>query len=114
MRFIDFLKSPVACCRVAVVEIRLFVIPIIFPFGVLISLLGLGSIVVFMTTIFALWSGIGDGLAALVIIQAESFAEASRQLVKYDHCLYHLVQIFTHYFHLLQGPSASRVGFQQC
>ncbi|KAI0091009.1 pleiotropic drug resistance ABC transporter [Irpex rosettiformis] len=42
----------------------------------------LGSIVVFLTTIFALWSGIGDGLAALVIIQSESFAEASRQLVK--------------------------------
>lgn len=38
--------------------------------------------VVFLTTIFALWSGIGDGLAALVIIQSETFAEASRQLVK--------------------------------
>ena len=37
---------------------------------------------VFMTTLFALWSGIGDGLAALVIVQAETFAEASRQLVR--------------------------------
>lgn len=36
-----------------------------------------------MTTIFALWSGIGDGLAALVIVQSEIFAEASRQLVRY-------------------------------
>ncbi len=36
----------------------------------------------FLTTIFALWSGIGDGLAALVIVQSEGFAEASRQLVK--------------------------------
>ncbi|KAI0687745.1 P-loop containing nucleoside triphosphate hydrolase protein [Cytidiella melzeri] len=42
----------------------------------------LGSVVVFLTTIFALWAGIGDGLAALVIVQSESFAEASRQLVK--------------------------------
>ncbi|KAJ3554652.1 hypothetical protein NM688_g2996 [Phlebia brevispora] len=42
----------------------------------------LGSMVVFLTTLFALWSGIGDGLAALVIVQAETFAEASRQLVK--------------------------------
>ncbi len=33
--------------------------------------------------VFALWSGIGDGLAALVIVQAEIFAEASRQLVTY-------------------------------
>ncbi|PSR81584.1 hypothetical protein PHLCEN_2v6350 [Hermanssonia centrifuga] len=41
----------------------------------------LGSVVVFLTTVFALWSGIGDGLAALVIVQAEVFAEASRQLV---------------------------------
>jgi hypothetical protein len=40
-------------------------------------------VVVFLTTIFALWSGIGDGLAALVIVQSESFADASRQLVQY-------------------------------
>lgn len=45
-------------------------------------LTGLGSLVVFMTTLFALWTGIGDGLAALVIVQSEMFAEASRQLVK--------------------------------
>jgi ABC-type multidrug transport system fused ATPase/permease subunit len=45
---------------------------------------GLGSVVVFATTIFALWMGVTNGSAAIVIIQAEIFAEASRQLVKYE------------------------------
>lgn len=38
--------------------------------------------VVFAATIFALWSGVRDGLAAIVIVQAGAFADASRQLVK--------------------------------
>ncbi|KDQ09185.1 hypothetical protein BOTBODRAFT_179201 [Botryobasidium botryosum FD-172 SS1] len=42
----------------------------------------LGSVVVFMTTLFALTSKISEGLAALVIVNAGVFAEASRQLVK--------------------------------
>ncbi|CAL1717117.1 unnamed protein product [Somion occarium] len=42
----------------------------------------LGSVIVFMSTVFALWTGVNDGLAALVIIQAGVFAEASRQLVR--------------------------------
>ncbi|TFK56635.1 pleiotropic drug resistance ABC transporter [Heliocybe sulcata] len=42
----------------------------------------LGSVVVFMTTLFALWSNISDGFAALVIVQAGVFAEASRVLVR--------------------------------
>ncbi|KAJ7651661.1 hypothetical protein DFH06DRAFT_1270538 [Mycena polygramma] len=42
----------------------------------------LGSVVVFATTIFALWMGVGNGAAAIVIVQAGIFAEASRQLVK--------------------------------
>ena len=45
---------------------------------------GLGSVIVFMSTVFALWAGVNDGLAALVIVQAGVFAEASRQLVRYD------------------------------
>lgn len=36
-----------------------------------------------MTTIFALWKGVGNGSTAIVIVQAGIFAEASRQLVKY-------------------------------
>ncbi|KAG6842469.1 hypothetical protein C0991_007599 [Blastosporella zonata] len=42
----------------------------------------LGSVVVFTATIFALWSGVTNGSAAIVIVQAGIFAEASRQLVK--------------------------------
>jgi hypothetical protein len=38
---------------------------------------------VFATTIFALWMGVTNGAAAIVIVQAGIFAEASRQLVKY-------------------------------
>lgn len=37
----------------------------------------------FATTIFALWMGVTNGAAAIVIVQAGIFAEASRQLVKY-------------------------------
>ncbi|KAJ7269434.1 P-loop containing nucleoside triphosphate hydrolase protein [Mycena haematopus] len=42
----------------------------------------LGSLVVFATTLFALWMGVTNGAAAIVIVQAGIFAEASRQLVK--------------------------------
>ncbi|KAK7063980.1 P-loop containing nucleoside triphosphate hydrolase protein [Favolaschia claudopus] len=42
----------------------------------------LGSVVVFATTLFALWAGVSNGAAAIVIVQAGIFAEASRQLVK--------------------------------
>lgn len=38
--------------------------------------------VVFMTTIFALGSGVSPGYAALVIVQAGTFADASRMLVR--------------------------------
>jgi hypothetical protein len=44
---------------------------------------GLGSVVVFLTTLFALWKGVSDGSTAIVIVQAGIFADASRQLVKY-------------------------------
>lgn len=44
--------------------------------------LGLGSLVVFAATMFALWQGVTDGSAAIVIVQAGIFADASRQLVK--------------------------------
>lgn len=37
---------------------------------------------VFCTTLFALLSGLSDGYAAIVIVQAGIFAEVSRQLVK--------------------------------
>jgi len=43
---------------------------------------GLGSVVVFAATSFAVWSGVSDGSAAVVIIQAGIFADASRQLVR--------------------------------
>ncbi|KAH8835549.1 P-loop containing nucleoside triphosphate hydrolase protein [Flagelloscypha sp. PMI_526] len=42
----------------------------------------LGSLVVFASTIFAIWADIPNGSAAVVIVQAGIFAEASRQLVK--------------------------------
>lgn len=43
----------------------------------------LGSVVVFLTTLFALFTGVSEGLAAVVIVQSGVFAEASRQLVRY-------------------------------
>ena len=43
---------------------------------------GLGSVVVFATTLSALLMNINSGFTALVIVQAGVFAEASRQLVK--------------------------------
>ncbi|KAG8930351.1 hypothetical protein FRC00_001199 [Tulasnella sp. 408] len=42
----------------------------------------LGSLVVYLTTLFALWTHVPEGMAALVIVNAGIFAEASRQLVK--------------------------------
>ncbi|KAG8898883.1 hypothetical protein FRC01_010733, partial [Tulasnella sp. 417] len=42
----------------------------------------LGSIIVYLTTLFALWTHVPEGMAALVIVNAGIFAEASRQLVK--------------------------------
>ncbi|KAI0749685.1 P-loop containing nucleoside triphosphate hydrolase protein [Daedaleopsis nitida] len=42
----------------------------------------LGSVVVYMTTLFALWTSVSSGYAAIVIVQAGVFADASRQLVK--------------------------------
>jgi ABC-type multidrug transport system fused ATPase/permease subunit len=42
----------------------------------------LGSLVVFATSMFALWAGVSDGYAALVFVQAQSFADATRQLVR--------------------------------
>ncbi|KAF8306061.1 hypothetical protein DL93DRAFT_2150580 [Clavulina sp. PMI_390] len=42
----------------------------------------LGSVVVFLTTLFALLNGVSEGLAAVVIVQSGVFAEASRQLVR--------------------------------
>lgn len=44
--------------------------------------LGLGSVVVLAATLFALWQGVTDGFAAIVIVQAGIFADASRQLVR--------------------------------
>ncbi|XP_006460356.1 hypothetical protein AGABI2DRAFT_203369 [Agaricus bisporus var. bisporus H97] len=43
---------------------------------------GLGSVVVFVATLFALRGGISNGLTAVVMTQAAQFAEANRQLVK--------------------------------
>ena len=42
----------------------------------------LGSVVVFATTLFALWAGVNDGSTAIIIVQATVFAEANRQLLR--------------------------------
>lgn len=42
----------------------------------------LGSVVVFVTGIFALWAGVSDGYAALVFVQAQIFADSTRYLVR--------------------------------
>ncbi|CCA72145.1 related to multidrug resistance protein [Serendipita indica DSM 11827] len=42
----------------------------------------LGSVVVYLTTLFALGAKVSTGFAAVVILNAGAFAEASRQLVK--------------------------------
>ncbi|KAG8874447.1 hypothetical protein FRB98_008435 [Tulasnella sp. 332] len=42
----------------------------------------LGSVIVFATTLFALWTHVSEGMAALVIVNAGVFAQASRDLVK--------------------------------
>lgn len=72
-------------------EIRLFVMPSRSPNGTQYTYNpGLGSVVVFTATIFALWSEVTNGSTAIVIVQAGIFAEASRQLVKYafdDSCI---------------------------
>lgn len=36
----------------------------------------------FLATLFALWKGVDNGYAAVVIVQSGIFAEASRQLVR--------------------------------
>ena len=42
----------------------------------------MGSLVVFASTMYALWQGVGDGTAAIIFEQASIFAKASRQLVR--------------------------------
>jgi hypothetical protein len=44
---------------------------------------GLGSVVVYLATLFGLWKGVSDGSMAIAIVQAGIFADASRQVVKY-------------------------------
>ena len=51
-------------------------------FTLILTLLGLGSLVVFAATMFALWQGVADGTAAIIFVQASIFADASRELVK--------------------------------
>ncbi|GJJ10044.1 hypothetical protein Clacol_004270 [Clathrus columnatus] len=43
---------------------------------------GLGSVVVFCASVFALLSGVDTGYAAVIIVQAGIFAESSRQLIR--------------------------------
>jgi hypothetical protein len=43
----------------------------------------LGSLVVLLTGIFALAAGVSDGYAALVFVQAQAFADATRYLVRF-------------------------------
>jgi ABC-type multidrug transport system fused ATPase/permease subunit len=58
-------------------------IEITFMHNLLIVLTGLGSVIVFAATLFALREGVTDGSTAIVIVQAGIFSEASRQLVKF-------------------------------
>ncbi|KAG6813216.1 hypothetical protein H0H92_013103 [Tricholoma furcatifolium] len=66
---------------------------------------GLGSVVVFSATMFALWSGVTNGSTAIVIVQAGIFADASRQLVK---CVF----TWPFYALLLMMPVSTRVMAQ--
>jgi hypothetical protein len=66
---------------------------------------GLGSVVVFATTIFALWMGVTNGAAAIVIVQAGIFAEASRQLVK---CAVELYILLLQLMFFSQGCCSTR------
>lgn len=71
-------------------------------------MLGLGAAVVFMSTVFALWAGVTDGLAALVIIQAGVFADASRQIVQY---VAFVITFFkSAHAHIVQCVSLTRVA----
>lgn len=45
--------------------------------------IGLGSVIVFITGVFAIWNNASDGFTAVVLTQAGIFAEANRQLVRY-------------------------------
>jgi ABC-type multidrug transport system fused ATPase/permease subunit len=45
-------------------------------------ILGLGSLIVFAATMFVLWQGVADGTAAIIFVQASTFADASRHLVQ--------------------------------
>lgn len=56
--------------------------------------IGLGSVVVFLATIFALWTGVTNGSTAIVIVQAGIFADASRELVKYARFASNFVLVF--------------------
>ena len=46
------------------------------------SYAGLGACIVFLVTVFTLYSGSIGGIAAVVIMQAGIFVDASRQLVR--------------------------------
>jgi len=73
--------------------------------------LGLGSVVVFAATMFALWRGVSNGSAAIVIVQAGIFAEASRQLVRLANCQFlHLSFLSSR---LKQGCCSVRTRLQQ-
>lgn len=69
--------------RLAPVEIRLYFSTIMLFAACSDHSEGLGSVVVFATSVFALWVGVGNGATAIVIVQSGIFANASRQLVKY-------------------------------
>ncbi|KAK7058500.1 hypothetical protein VNI00_002134 [Paramarasmius palmivorus] len=72
----------VASQLLAAMEIRLYYHFPVLRNSVHLRFTGLGSVVVYATTIFSLWMGIKSGATAIVIVQAGIFAEASRQLVR--------------------------------
>ena len=43
---------------------------------------GLGSVVVFISTVTSIWSGTSNALVAVVIVQAGSFVSACRSIVR--------------------------------
>jgi len=75
----------------------------------------LGSVVVFLTTCFALLSGVGEGFAAISVVQAEIFAQATRSLVSVFAQLeldFNAVERITEYLKIPQEAPAVNEAFR--
>ncbi|KAI9600531.1 hypothetical protein H4Q26_000315 [Puccinia striiformis f. sp. tritici PST-130] len=75
----------------------------------------LGSVVVFLTTCFALVSGVSEGFAAISVVQAEIFAQATRSLVSVFAQLeldFNAVERITEYLKIPQEAPSIIEGFR--